>query len=278
MRRLGGIIVIGVLALAAPATASAAVEAGDDCAANVAEGPYSLVPEARATPSSLPLAAPVGGVVTRWKVNSAYSQPVPERLGVFRATGVGGTFLVVGESNEEIVPVGAGSFATRIPVQAGDRFGPIAVINDTLYCLTASEADKAWGFPGSVGTGSSHQFAATVLVRVAMVVTIEPDVDGDGYGDETQDRCPQSAATQLDCPSITLGTFAVTKQNAVILLVSASGTAPVTVSGAVKLGRANRWPSPPPSRRLPPAPSPASSWPFRNASAAPSQSWPAAGR
>lgn len=240
MRKLSGIVVVGAMALAAlfgaPAS-QAAVEAGDDCVADTAEGPYSLVPEMRAAPGPLPLFAPVGGVVTRWRVSSAHSGPVPERLGVFRATGGPGVFQVVGESNEEMVPVGTTSFPTRIPVQAGDRFGPIAVINDTLYCLSGIGGDGVWGFSGSVGTGSAHQFAATTGIRVAMVVTIEPDGDGDGYGDETQDRCPQSAATQLDCPTVTLGTFALVKRNAVVMLVSTSGAAPVKVTGTLKLGK-----------------------------------------
>lgn len=241
MRKLSGIVVMGAMALVALAGApasQAAVEAGDDCTADTAEGPYSLLPEMRAAPGPLPLAAPVGGVVTRWKVNSAHSEPVPERLGVFRPTGSAGRFLVVGESNEEIVPVGTGSsFPTRIPVQAGDRFGPIAVVNDTLYCLSGNSGDGAWGFSGSAGTGSTHQFSATTGVRIAMVVAIEPDADGDGYGDETQDRCPQSAATQLDCPTVTLGTFALLKRKAVVLLVSTSGAAPVKVTGTVKFGK-----------------------------------------
>ncbi|HZO05267.1 MAG TPA: hypothetical protein VFB52_02695 [Solirubrobacterales bacterium] len=237
MRVPGGITVLVAIALIAASPASAATEAGDGCTANVAEGPYSLVPEAQASPSPLPLATPVGGVVTRWKVNSTYMEPVPERLGVFRPTGTAGRFLVVGESNEELVPVGGGSFATRIPVQAGDRFGPIAVINDTLYCLTGNAADKAWAFNGSAGTGSTHTFAAGIEVRVPMVVTVEPDGDGDGYGDESQDGCPQSALTHLACPTVSLATFAVVKPNAVLLLVSTSSTAPVAVTGSVKAGK-----------------------------------------
>jgi len=240
MRRLSGVVVVGAMALAAlfaaPAS-QAAVEAGDDCVADTAEGPYSLFPEMRAAPGPLPLFAPVGGVVTRWRVSSAHSGPVPERLGVFRPTGGPGIFQVVGESNEEMVPVGTTSFPTRIPVQAGDRFGPIAVINDTLYCLSGTPGDGAWGFSGSVGTGSAHQFMATSGIRIAMVVTIEADADGDGYGDETQDRCPQSAATQAECPTVALGTFAVVKRKAVVLLVSSSSAAPVKVSGTVKLGK-----------------------------------------
>lgn len=239
-KKLLAVTVVGALsivALAGAPSASAAIEVGDDCAANVAEGPYSLVPEAQASPGPLPLSTPISGVVTRWKVNAAHFEPIPERLGVFRPTGAAGTFAVVGESNEELVPKDGGAFLTRIPVQAGDRFGPIAVIIDTLFCSTGNPNDKVWAFVGSAGTGSTHLYGAAAQVRVPMVVTIEPDIDGDGYGDETQDLCPQSAATHLECPTVRLNAFAVVKKNAVLLLLASSESAPVTVSATVKLGK-----------------------------------------
>src|SRR2546429_433363 len=59
--------------------------------------------------------------------------------------------------------------------------------------------------------------------------TLEPDVDGDGYGDETQDSCPTDPTTHTDpcqadlsltetasAPTVTLGnavTFTITAKN-----------------------------------------------------------------
>jgi hypothetical protein len=36
--------------------------------------------------------------------------------------------------------------------------------------------------------------------RVDVGAVLEPDADGDGFGDETQDACPSDASTQGPCP------------------------------------------------------------------------------
>jgi hypothetical protein len=237
MRVRFGVVLVGTaLALASIGTpaASAATEIGDDCVGNEAEGPYSLVPEARASGGVLPLAAPTAGVVTGWKVSSAHAEPVPERMAVFRPTGAGGTFRVIGESSEETVQQGTNAFATRIPIQAGDRVGPVAVtIDSPLFCLTGDNGDHTWAFPGSAGLGSTHTFAAGVQVRVPLAAVVEPDEDGDGYGDETQDQCPQSAAHQEPCPTISLDAFPIVLKRSVLVLVGASETTSVQVFGQV---------------------------------------------
>jgi hypothetical protein len=234
MRSLRAVALVGtvlVLALTAVPGASASIEVGDECAANEA-GLYSQIPEERASGGVLPLAAPTSGVVTAWKVTSAYPEPVAEWMAAFRPTESGGTFQVVGASNEEIVNTGPNTFSTRIPVQAGDRFGPVPVY-ETLFCNTGNTGDHAWSFPGSVGLGSSHTFAAGVDVRVPLVTVIESDRDGDGYGDESQDGCPQSAAYHGPCPTITLDAFPIVLKRSVLLLVSASEASSVQVFGQV---------------------------------------------
>ncbi len=237
MRSLRGACALGVLlavALVGAPAASAAIEVGDPCSANVAEGPYSMVPEGTATAGPLPLATPVSGVVTSWKVNSAFPSPVFERMAAFRPTAEPGSFQVVGESNEGTVNQGANTFSTRIPVQAGDRFGPVGIeVDSPVYCFTGSEGDKTWVYSGSVGLGSSHTFTPQTQLRVALVAVIEPDKDGDGYGDETQDKCPQSAAYQGPCPTITLDAFPIVLKRSVLVLVSASETCWVQVFGQV---------------------------------------------
>ncbi|MDX6610654.1 MAG: hypothetical protein QOF85_2579 [Solirubrobacterales bacterium] len=234
LRAVGLVGTVLAIALSGGPAATAATEVGDECVGNTAEGPYSLIPEARASASALPLATPTGGVVTSWKVNSARPEPVPERMAAFRPTGTAGTFQVLGESSDENVNQGLNVFSTRIPVKAGDRFGPVAVTVDSpLFCATGNNGDQTWSFNGSVGTGSTHTFAAGVQVRVPMLAVIEPDKDGDGYGDETQDKCPQSAAYQGECPTITLDAFPIVLKRSVLVLVSASSASSVQVFGQV---------------------------------------------
>lgn len=237
MRSLRGTCLAGVLtvaALAGATPASATIEIGDECIGNTANGPFSLVPEAHASGGTLLLATPSGGVVTSWKVNSELSEPVPEWMAALRPAGEAGKFQVVGESSEVTVKQGLNVFPTRIPVQAGDRFGPVGVNSESpLFCATGNTGDHTWSFPGSIGLGSTHQFAAGVKTRVPLIAVIEPDKDGDGYGDETQDGCPQSAAYQGPCPIVTLDAFPIVLKRSVLILVSASSTSSVQVFGQV---------------------------------------------
>lgn len=222
-----------LLALIAAPAAVAAVEVGDECAGNTASEPFTLVPESHVPDGPLPLPAPSGGVVTSWKVNSAYPSPVPEVMGAFRLVGPG-KFQVVGESVEETVNPGLNVFPARVPAQAGDRLGALPVGEESpLFCETTETGDHTWSLRGSVGVGSTHQFAAGVFVRVPLVATIEPDRDGDGYGDETQDGCPQSAAYQGPCPVVSLEAFPIVLKRSVLVLVSASEASSVQVFGQV---------------------------------------------
>ncbi|HKT83319.1 MAG TPA: hypothetical protein VJQ84_05725 [Solirubrobacterales bacterium] len=193
-----------------------------------------MVPEARAAGDGLPLTAPADGVVTAWKINSAHPLPVPEWPAAFRSTDKAGTFQVVGEGTEILVSQGLNVFPTRVPVRAGDRFGLIATgENSPLYCFTGNTGDVTWSFRGGVGPGSIHTFAAGTEVLVPLVAVIEPDRDGDGYGDETQDGCPQSAAYQGPCPTISLDSFPIVLKRSVLVLVSASESSSVQVFGQV---------------------------------------------
>lgn len=236
MRSLRAVALVGTvlaLALVAAPGASASVEVGDKCAGNEANEAFSLVPEVRAAGDGLPLTAPADGVVTAWKINSAHSAPVPEWPAAFRSDKAG-TFQVVGEGTEILVSQGLNVFPARVPVRAGDRFGLIATgENSPLYCFTGSTGDVTWSFRGGIGPGSIHTFAAGGEVLVPLVAVIEPDKDGDGYGDETQDGCPQSAAYQGPCPAISLDSFPIVLKRSVLVLVGASESASVQVFGQV---------------------------------------------
>jgi hypothetical protein len=219
--------------VAAPG-ASAATEVGDECAANEATGTYTIVPEARASKTGLPLTASSSGVVTAWKVNSSYPDPVAQWMAAFRPTDKAGAFQVIGQSKEETATPGLNVYSTRIPVQAGDRFGLVGVGDKSpLFCATGNGEDHTWSLPYSVGPGSIHTFAAGTAVLVPLVAVIEPDRDGDGYGDETQDKCPQSAAYQGPCPTISLDTFPIVLKRSVLVLVSAGESSEVQVFGQV---------------------------------------------
>jgi hypothetical protein len=230
--------------LVGAAPASAATEFGSHCTGNMAKAGKSYA-AVQLSQGGVPTTAPVPGVVTGWKVRLIPDVPgsAPQQLKVFRPTGSPFQFQVVGESAIGNVVSGENTFATRIPIQAGDHIGLFAnSVVGALYCEENPEAElpgNSIGFiegnPAVGSTATAEVSEAEAVVPVAAV--IEPDADGDGFGDETQDKCPQSAAVQVPCPVVTLSSSAAVKKGFVKVLVTSSFQASVTVGGTVNLGK-----------------------------------------
>jgi hypothetical protein len=127
-------------------------------------------------------------------------------------------------------------------VQVGDRLAIApAAGSPTIFCNTGRNDDlSAAGSPDAPLGGIQKFSILDDEIQVPITAIVEADADGDGYGDETQDRCPANAAAQ-SCPTsaaggpIALDTLAVTKRGSVLVLVSSSSEAPVTVSGTVSV-------------------------------------------
>jgi hypothetical protein len=240
--RLAIILVAIMVAVAAvgPTSASAATEFGDSC---VADAPYSPVAlfEYSAPGNPLPTAAPSSGVITKWKVNLTTAAPeIPTGLKVVRQVGPE-SLLIVGDSTGTIRG-GASSFDIRIPVQAGDRLAIHGVGGaPTVICETGEVNSQLGGFNPATSTGATVPFEqGEDNFRIPVAAILEPDADNDGYGDETQDACPQSATVQAACPLIALDTSAKVGNKAVVVLVAGSSEGPVTVKGVVRLGKGKK--------------------------------------
>jgi hypothetical protein len=219
------------LVLAGPSSASAATEFGDACTGNNDYSSGVTFFEASAPANPLPLAAPSAGVITKWKINVVpVPSAFPQTIKLLRLNPSAHTALVVSETAVSLSG-GLNTIDARAPVQAGDRL--------SLFCTTAEE-NLIGGFAGNGGgVGSSNPYIELPEnFRVPLAAVIEPDLDGDGYGDETQDKCPQDAAVQTECPVVILDAFAVPKKSSVTVVVGASSAAPVTVSASVKLPKA----------------------------------------
>ena len=229
---------LAMLAAVGPTSASAATEIGDPSVANQAEQAVGIF-EISAPGNPLPTAAPANGVITKWKVNLVPTdQFISTTLKVVRQTPPG--ILVVAEASGSVTG-GSNTFDSRIPVQAGDRlgiFGPGEI--GTLYCDTGTEIARIAGFaPGPVGSTNPWE-EGDAPIRVPMVAVLEPDADNDGYGDETQDKCPQSPALQVACPVVTLDAIGLPGAKSVVVMVSTSTSAPVSVKGTVNLGKGKK--------------------------------------
>ncbi len=243
-RLFGALVGSVAVSLVAAAPGSAATEFGNKCQANgAAPGTYTIT--SLLSPEPLPLAAPVSGVITKLTASSAIPFPValPTAVRVLRPAG-GSNFTVVGETSIGIQS-GVVVSDARLPVLAGDQLGlhglpfvfegePIPGL--TVYCEAVAGA-KLGAAEGNVLVGSTANFAAVTEGLAPIAGMIEPDADNDGYGDETQDLCPQSAATQAACPLITIDAVGKARRNLATVLVAANTVTPVTVSATVKLGK-----------------------------------------
>jgi hypothetical protein len=149
-------------------------------------------------------AAPSAGVLTSWRVKAgdsgAGTLERKLRLRVLRG------YTGVGTGSLESLPLAAGiyNYATRLPVQAGDRLGldfPDAAGGEPVPVISAAPGVPLDYWNPLLGEGvetlpNSPQPSQELLVQA----TLEPDVDGDGLGDETQDKCPGKAGQKEGCP------------------------------------------------------------------------------
>lgn len=209
---MGYLVVVVWLALASfPLASHAAVtigatggDAADFCGSNRA------IVQWKSDPAGPSYEVPAGGgVITAWSIE-AYAAAVSIKLKVFRDTGEGiQSFLVVGRSDlRKLTPNSRNTFplSPGIRVAAGDLLGlqtpPIVISGYESRCtLSAPIGSSVFSGLGDTSAGSTQLLDAMgdSFRRLNVAATLEPDVDGDGLGDESQDPCPTVAGTA--CPS-----------------------------------------------------------------------------
>jgi hypothetical protein len=152
--------------------------------------------------------APSAGVITSWATNATDTPGQQAQLKTISSTPNPGAVFTVQASSalQALTPSTLNRFATRIPIQAGQRIGYFfpAGADDSQSCTyngvqnpNEVAAGPSNGQPGSSFTdvdGSSQKL-------LNLEATIEGDADRDGFGDETQDRCPGAAGTNGGCSS-----------------------------------------------------------------------------
>jgi hypothetical protein len=192
---------VTAMALALPGSAMGAITLGSTFT------PTTVCPMSgtmvQASSGGNPYAAPSTGVITSW-AHHAGASPPPLRFKVVRPLG-GNVFAFVGES--ALTPQTAfvlNEFPTRIPVQSGDTIGLfLGGSGYTFYnCVSSTgvPADLFYYVIGDVGIGNTTYTGGTgPQYKIDVSARLEPDADGDGYGDETQDRCPTDASILGAC-------------------------------------------------------------------------------
>jgi hypothetical protein len=168
--------------------------------------------------------SPVSGVITKFRVR-AYavdqagtvtlrvgdiSRPNPSDQTTAVATIAGtGPTVPIPLSDDPETPVR--EFDAHLPIKQGQHLAldPSA----TVSAVYASSGNKfTYSFEPPLVEGQGPRGSSDVTEELLAQATVEPDADGDGFGDETQDQCPSQAGTQGQCvstppppPPLTLG-------------------------------------------------------------------------
>jgi hypothetical protein len=197
---------------------------------NTPVAPFSTVP---GTPSY----ATPHGVLTSWRFHSSGDTAAGAvRLKIFRYTGTGLAFQVLAESSlKTLEPDTAYDFKERIPVDQGDLLGLTAMgdaeVGITVPGTPQNQLAQFGGGdipPGQTGTAT----IAWPNLRPSVAATVESDADADGFGDDTQDKCPVDRTTQALC-QFSFGKLKRNKKRGTAVL-------PVTVPGAGTLSLSGR--------------------------------------
>ncbi len=142
-------------------------------------------------PAGASYAAPAPGVITSWSV---MAPAATEKMSFKVARSAGGTsYTILGEAAaEQLVAGQLNSYLTRIPVQAGDLIG----VGPQNLCSRNTPGAEASYHNSNPATGSTFPYTPLTGVQLDVSAQLEPDADGDGYGDETQDKCPADPTSQ----------------------------------------------------------------------------------
>jgi Domain of unknown function DUF11 len=192
---------------AAPAVANAAVTIGETTPGGFSPvpcvGPYLAIQTQVGDPPGYTVPAG-GGVITSWSIQEKDAYAGQVRLKVLKPLG-SGSYQVVGQSRFVSYPPGLDVFQARIPVHGGDTLG-LWIPGDPLTladCVfSTNDSNDQVGAPAGMTEpqlGDTFTTSSNGQERLNVSAQVEPDVDGDGYGDETQDRADLSLS--LSAPS-----------------------------------------------------------------------------
>jgi hypothetical protein len=206
--KVAGVAVTGALALAVPASASAAEVIGQaapsppfGCATDSTWVQGSLAAGRKYTPSSY-------GVITSW---SAFARETPgERMKLLVLELAGGTrFKAVAKDTVRTLatPGALNTFSgVRLPIEPSQTMGIYQPVEEggvgPCAWNTSLGADEVLFADGEIPENTPVDFPTTAFpFRLNAEAVVEPDTDRDVFGDESQDKCLGTAGPASGCPS-----------------------------------------------------------------------------
>jgi uncharacterized repeat protein (TIGR01451 family) len=154
-------------------------------------------------------ASPINGVVVGWAVRAS----APDGGVTLRIMHKDSSTTYAPESSSGAVNLagsgGVERFTTRLPITKGDYVAVHGGNSNEVPLFPASapanEAELEFSDPFADGS-VAHSATSNSPFGILLQATVEPDVDGDGYGDETQDACPNDAHDHVaPCTATTVG-------------------------------------------------------------------------
>jgi hypothetical protein len=155
--------------------------------------------------------SPMDGVITKFRYRAFANEepgqitfrvadislPNPEDKDNALATATGsGPTITVQPTEEPETPIN--EMAARVSVKKGQH---LAVdMTKSIGIVYNSNGDKrSYVFAPPLETGGGQRASTEAANELLVAAVVEPDADGDGFGDETQDQCPTQASTQGAC-------------------------------------------------------------------------------
>jgi hypothetical protein len=199
--------VAGAAAGAAGGAGAGTIGAATEIANGQAPDPVTVngVMLQSATGSTHSYAVPAGGAVITAFTHRAGPSAGSVTFKVYRPTATAGSYTVIGSVTQPVTAGQLATFAERIPVHPGDLLG-LSSTTGLALAYDGAAADQVLTGPGTdPAVGTTATFGSVQHgYLLDLTATVEPDADGDGYGDLTQDLCPSDPSTQAACVDTTL--------------------------------------------------------------------------
>ncbi len=151
--------------------------------------------------------APVAGVITKFRIYAETAtasplsfllaevsrpNPADESTALASIVATGPKVTIKPTAEAEIM-----EFPARVPVKKGQQ---LAIETTAVQATYQSSSDKfSYFFSPPLVEGAGLRGSTEPTGELLVQATIEPDADGDGFGDETQDQCPSQKTTQGPC-------------------------------------------------------------------------------
>lgn len=194
--------------------------------------------------------SPLSGVITRWRVSVGAGNTTSLTL-TPRVLGFTTLFTALRSGTPKSIPASGGvfTFESHLPIGQNNLFamdsiadgpvaaGPMVVANiatNANYVAKSPAIPDGGTFPVGLVAGPPTQ------TKLMINADIEPDVDGDNFGDETQDLCPSRADVQATCPSpvVSRPSFSKTTFSFTSDIAGKATTTLFKVSSGRKVGKA----------------------------------------